>query len=85
MSGASKSAIVHLGESEERCSTLCGTEPTDGDSNVDLDSVSWDAYGAWIEDVNCIDCLHAAIKIGEDATAQLERRNRDSQSRTEAT
>ena len=66
-------SIRHLGESEERCSTLCGAELDDEHrySNVDPASVIWSDDESWISDVTCPDCLRLAIKIGEDAKRRL--------------
>lgn len=67
--------LRHLGESEERCNTLCGARLGDEHrySNVDPANVTWDPNndGSWISKVTCPECLRLAIKIGSDATNRL--------------
>jgi len=65
-------SLVHLGESEERCSNLCDEESAHDFSNIDLDRVTWTDDGSWIDDVNCVECLRLAIKIGSDAQRRLD-------------
>jgi len=65
-------SLVHLGESEERCSNLCDEESAHDYTNIDLDRVTWTDDGAWIDEVNCVECLRLAIKIGSDAQRRLD-------------
>lgn len=64
--------LRHLGESEERCSTLCGADLDDDHrySNVEVDP-TWSNDGSWIDGVTCLACLSLAVKIGTDATRRL--------------
>lgn len=62
--------LRHIGESEERCTVLCGAD-LDYDvasrTNTDLFNVTWDEDGSWLDDVTCPECLRLAMKIGGDA------------------
>lgn len=64
-------SVVHLGESEDRCSNLCSEQSAHDYSNIDLDRVTGTDDGSWIDEVTCVDCLRLAVKIGDDARRRL--------------
>ena len=78
-------SLVHLGESEDRCRNLCDEESAHDFSNIDPYRVTWTDDGSWIDEVNCVECLRLAVKIGNDAQRRLDAVLASPQAHSEAT